>query len=72
MQALIARVLVMFSKDTNDVKAKEVWACVTRTSVVGRILTRSEALEAMEDLLKETEKHANVDLGDSLYTSEEI
>jgi len=72
MQALIARVLVMFSKDTNDAKAKEVWACVTRTSVVGRILTRGEVLEAMEDLLRETEKHAKIDLRDSLYTPEEI
>jgi hypothetical protein len=51
MQALIARVLVMFSKDSNDPKAKEVWACVTHISVVGRILTRGEALEAMEEVL---------------------
>jgi hypothetical protein len=43
MQALIAKVIVMFSKSTNDPKAKEVWACVTHTSVIGRILTRSEA-----------------------------
>jgi len=43
MQALIAKVLVMFSKPVDDPKAKEVWACVTHTSVVGRLLTRGEA-----------------------------
>lgn len=54
MQALIARVLVMFSRPVDDPKAKEVWACVTNSSVIGRLMTRGEALQALEDAQRES------------------
>jgi hypothetical protein len=72
VQLLIAKVIVMFSKSTDNENTKEIWQCVIDHSI-GHIRDSFDTKRAWKELREDLSlNNFDSELGESVYTDAEI